>query len=140
MSFTFPNSLLYSGEIKSINFSNPLLNISRITTKKQTTIIVIMYVLEIPNKMEVKIITEPIMSCIFIFRSLDTPLNKPRVAQNALSLKVVLVMLHEFELIVYKNYGDAPDDLKSHRAFVKICLQIRMPPPRFENGRRKGNN
>ena len=45
-SFIFPASLLYSGEIKSINFSKPILNNSRITTRNETIIIVIKYIFE----------------------------------------------------------------------------------------------
>ncbi len=90
-SLTLPNSLLYSGEIRSISFSKPLLNNSSITTKKQTIIIVIRYTVEIFNKSAMKIKKPPMKSCIFMFLSLDMPLNKPLIAQNALSLKFIFV-------------------------------------------------
>lgn len=111
ISFTLPNSLLYSGEIKSINFSKPRLNISNITTKKQITIIVIKYVFDTSSRIVASIIKKIRMSCILIFLSLDIPLNKPRLAQITLSLKVVFVMPNNFELIVYKNYCDAPAEI-----------------------------
>lgn len=69
ISLTLPNSLLYSGEITSIIFSNPVFNNSKIITKNETDKIRRKLVLGMFSKIEKTIAYKPIIIWILMFLS-----------------------------------------------------------------------